>query len=63
LTYIIQNDGLEERHRLPAAVKVNSKKEMAGDIWLFFMDKVTVKFIKKDGKVEQLSGRWCSVYK
>jgi hypothetical protein len=63
LIYIIQNDGLEEIHRLPVAVETNSKKEMAGDIWLIFTDKVTVKFIKKDGKVEQIQGRWCSLCK
>jgi hypothetical protein len=56
LIYIIQSDGLEEIHRLPVAVEVNSKKEMARDIWLIFTNKVTVKFLKKDRKAEQVLG-------
>jgi hypothetical protein len=63
LTYLKQSDGLEELHRLPVAVKINSKKEMAKGIWLLFSDKVTVKFIKRDGITEQVTGRWCNVCK
>jgi len=63
LTCIIQDDGLQEIHRLPAAVEVPSKKEMARDIRLIFTDRVTVKFIKKDGTVEHEVGRWCNLCK
>lgn len=63
LTYLTQDDGLEELHRLPVAVEVNSKKDMAKDVRLIFTDKVTVKFVRKNGITEQLKGRWCNVCK
>jgi hypothetical protein len=46
---------------VPVAVEINSKKDMAKDILLIFTDKVDVKFIKKAGITEQLTGRWCNL--
>jgi hypothetical protein len=56
-----QNDGLEELHRIPVAVEIRSKKDMARDILLIFTDKVDVKFVKKDGATEEATGRWCTL--
>lgn len=39
------------------------KQRNTADLLTVFSDRVNVRFVKSDGSVELLSGRWCTVCK
>jgi len=58
-----KGDRLHDHHHISSPLVVQSKKELARDIWLIFTDTMKVKFVLKDNRVEMPSRHWCNICK
>ena len=63
LDWIDAKDDLLHEHRTTVPDVKHTKKGETKDLLMIFSDQVHVKFIKPNGSVEEVAGRWCNVCK
>lgn len=56
-------DDLLDEHRAGVPEMKQTKRGETKDLLTIFSDRLYVKFVKHDGTVEEIPGRWCNICK